>query len=475
MIDPELKKEEKIVKRVIKQLLESKIDVKVSKSFVANLRSSLVEEKKEIIESKNMFNFSFIKPVAYFASGLALSAIIVVPMMSSNRAINSGDIMQSAVSVTKTEKYAFGEMTSMQNSARSGGGNAVSLMATPELAGGGGMGSADAPMMSKMIDPGFIYEPINYIYNYVGDELPEISDLATVYKRIEEHSNNSSIKDFRFNSKLVGIDKFDQTKVGNISFSEDREFGYNVNIDLRNNTFSINSNWERWPNPFKDCKDSACYDRNRLSKEDVISDEEAVRLADEFVKEYKIDVSDYGSGEISAVWRNNLLRAEERGSMYVPEETMVVYPLLVEDKEVFDQSGNKIGITVSVSNRYNKVRSAYNIKNNKYISSDYDTVNDIDELIGQAEEGGMAGNYKRDDAKKEVTVNLDTPEIKLIQYWKYDQDSNKTEKLLIPVLSFPIIDTDDDNRLYRNNIMVPLVEGVVDDSSPMPMPIRIME
>jgi hypothetical protein len=103
---------------------------------------------------------------------------------------------------------------------------------------------------------------------------------------------------------------------------EDNEYGYNINIDFDNSSLNIYKNWAKWPQDI--------YIEGE--KQVLLEEKEVIKIANDFLNTYKIDLSKYGT----PVVEKSYIRAYAKyvSSKIMPDFaqniTNVVYPLIVD-------------------------------------------------------------------------------------------------------------------------------------------------
>lgn len=351
------------------------------------------------------------------------------------------------------------------------------LSAESKMIGGGGGGSSIG-----MPNP----FSVKYNFIYTGGDF-SISDSAQpVLKRAQD---DSSAKNFAkvisgLNFGLFDISRFKDQELANFNINEDREFGYSAYFNLTENMINIAANWNKWPRPETKCEglpaeeNTRCYELYQLKKEDLLPDEKIIAIAGDFIKEYNIDMSNYGSGEVQKQWQLNYGQTQSPEMVYIPESVAVIYPLIINGQTVYDESGNKTGLAVEVSIRHNKVSAASNIMAQNYQSSDYDVETDPSRIIKIAQIGGYNRIYSDSDAEKTVDIELGTPSLELVKIWKYDQPTGASYELLAPFYVFPIVKMPEEAYFWQKNIIVPAVKEILDETEardndirPMPSPL----
>jgi hypothetical protein len=68
-----------------------------------------------------------------------------------------------------------------------------------------------------------------------------------------------------------------------MSLNQDKTYGYSLNIDFENAGLSIYKNWAKWPQ----------VDYSENTKQIFLPETEIIKIAENFIKQYNIDVSTY--------------------------------------------------------------------------------------------------------------------------------------------------------------------------------------
>ena len=444
MIDPELKKHEKDLQRIISQLLKSKPDIKIDKRFVQSLKTEILGKTKKTKNIKSTkINFKWLWNLSYALGGAIIVFVLMFPLIKDNYDASLSPEARKSLSILPLEdESAFGNI-------------GVTSDNSPTVAtglGGGGLNATFSAESVKMIAP--FETKFNFVYS--GEKINIEDTEMPVYKK----NNNSTwsqtlsdkIKDF--NSGLLNMNKFSDIDVINLSFNEDKDFGYSVYITPQYNTISINSNWYRWPHPEQDCQEEKCFESLRLKESDVPEDSILIEIADKFLKEYNVDMSNYGAGKIISQWRDVFVADGE--DKYVPEIISVIYPLILQGQTVYEQGGTESGITVGIDIRYNKVAHVNNITTLEFSSSKYEIENNFDKILEYAKKGGMNMGYYNAETNNVIDIELDKPFLSLIQYYK--RTGNNDEQLFIPAFLFPIKERAEGMHYMQPNVVVPLIK-----------------
>lgn len=463
LIDPSLKSREDDLIAIVQDLLMAKPDEKINEDFVNNLRSKLMIERSKLMElnpiNKNMFN-ALIKRLV-FAGTAALGIVVLVVFLTLQ---DRG----GKLAIKDAGREAFGELILNSSQFRTTGDPSESSFQAPSsptksdssisapLGLGGG---STAP--SSLIAP-YPYEITNYKYTYNGGDF-ELAGQGNVYRRTTDSSLGSQLATVigKMNLNMVDLSRFRNMKVNTMEVSEDREYGYTLYIDFRQNTLSINMNWEKWP--------------QRGQSSEVV-DQELIAVADKFLADYGINMGNYGKGEVQetqgyATMKRESVSAPDRPQMYARDYANVIYPIFINGEQVYDQSGQKYGIGVGIDLAYGRVTNAYNINTGTFESSTYDLETDVNKIIKFVEAGGIYGNYIYPEATKTVNIEIGKPERGLIMTWQWEQAKFSSKELFVPALIFPIISQDGQADFYRTNITVPLTGEMSnqDDIRPMPL------
>ncbi|MFP4514663.1 MAG: hypothetical protein ACLFNO_01500 [Parcubacteria group bacterium] len=451
-IDPNLKKQEKELREIIKKLLASKPEVKIDQEFVRDLREKIVQDNKKQVA----FKFNYMNKLIYAGIGMAVMALVLIPYYN-----NKGDnfsldkfAKNDGVNIEVVDEKAFGTLADLSS-------NPTGNLESSNQAGGEtgimGLGSAEMRSSEESSDSSAsimpMPTPVQYEYEYVGDSFEIEKDNTEVVKRIKSADFLADSVVSLNSLDIGGIDysNFNNLKVNNISLHEDKDSGYIVSIDSKEQKISIYKNWQSWP------EESALNERLTIS--DVPSDESIIAIADIFIDNYDLDMSPYAEPVVNKSWLKNYERLENKDSAYIPQTITVIYPLIINDKEVYNEHNNEYGLSVQVDIRNNKVTSVNEIVEHNYQSSDYEVVQEENRIIDIAERGGYR-NYTRrgsDDAEKR-TVELGTPSLEMVRVWKHSP--NGSEELYIEAYIFPVLNNEE-SSFYRDYLIVPIVEELV--------------
>jgi len=490
-IDSSLRDYETQVVQIINELLVSRPDTKFDEKFARKLREELLSrarvlsQSRQIEEPINLFTnplkfakqisgTSFkdmltIKKLSYAGIGVVVIILAIAIWQyvgPSGQLLPSGDKLAFAPKITKVGKQAFGSLLASQaNMARteSGGGGGDQAASTPTalgLGGGGGVaGVAKESSAAGMIAP----EPVSYRFVYIGEDFNLDESQITVLKRIKDQASSFSLA-----SQLKGLDfggiklgQFSNLALQNLSLIEDKDFGYAININPQEGMVSIYENYNRWRSVYPQCRDEKCWQESQLTLEDMPADETLIKIANDFIRGLGIDASIYGQPEVNNSWRAYYEREPNREIAWVPDSVQVVYPLIINGQEVYEESGGAQGLSVNINIRAKKASGLWNLTTNEYQGSDYTATTDKDKVLKVAERGGRYYNFYGGERTEEIEIG--TPSVGYVKIYKYDEGSGLSDELLVPALIFPVINASDNMYFYRENIAVPLAQEILDE------------
>ncbi len=511
LLEPDLKGIESDLNKLVLEFIKNKPEPVLDKNFEQELKSliktKIRELKNNYMEEKNEFKKGvFLKKLSFSFGAIVLALIIVLPTVNFIKNKNqvarvtpTEIINDSAeVKITRLENRAFGEINFENNGGPNNESLASSMMGDSEVAvqegmayreeapisdGDAsspvlGMGSAssagmggftDAPDMRIMPYPDYEYPTFTYVYE--GSDLENIVgdlDKVDVYKRKKVENNDSSLLNLATNlaSDLINLKKFNNntTRVSNFSLNENRDFGYVVGFDGTNGSVSLYQNWYKWPQDHTLCYDEACILRNQFKYNDLLANEDAIKIAENFLEEYSIKRSIYGEPVVNYNFHEIYAKAQDKTSLYVPEETTIIFPFVIDGKEIKDEGGQAYGLYVNVSSRHKKVTGLNNLLPANYEVSSYEAFNDVSEIKRLAEQGGVY-SYKDPYATKEITVYLGEPELILSRQYQYSDNYENSAELFVPALSFPVLRlSEETNYFYQKNIVIPLVKELIKEN-----------
>lgn len=481
-LDESLKMHEKSLVNFIEGIIAARPGVKFDENFQTELRNKLMAKIEEIkaapVQSAGFLSKITYPRLAYIFVGstvvLAALLIVVADSQMNRQFLSKNKLAYQPIfgqaKIIPTGERAFGALSAQgqlaqDSSARSSaplglgeGAPAISadisapvapkaFVGTPGLATGMGGGGGT---VSSTVMP--IWEgSLTYKYVYKGEPLKINDDKLSVYRRIKGTDAASSLASYLsgINLGFVDIAAFSNAQVQSFSLVEDKDFGYALFVDAKEGTVNISEN-SKW---------AYGQDIQPLSPEKMLDDRTLISMANDFLKKYKINADLYGQPEVEKSPQLFYAMIKSQGpEAYVPEVMTVTFPLKVDGKEVLDSAGNKTGLRVSISIRFNQVTGLWSLSSQNYESSMYEAVQDGDAIVKLAELGG-SNYYPYDGAEKTIEVEIGTPKLSLITMYNYRD--GQSEELLVPAYVFPIIKAPEGNPYFQTNIVVPAVKEML--------------
>lgn len=480
--------EKKRIKKtpVSKSVRVSKKTPVLQKPKVSNISkvSKTIKIAEDFSKNKNQeISFNILGFMNDFAQALVIASVLILLTISfiivggqkASKEIaiennqNSFNILGD-VKVVKKEKGFFGTLL-MSATGKQESSNVAGMGSSETLA----VRSADGKMMAGVSTDMGIMPPMEitkYSYKYVGEDFELFPAEVDVYKKINPDLSEEVARNFT-NQKISFFDlkKFKNINVNNLTINEDRDYGYSLYLGLKDGNFSVYKNWEKWPSVDKLCRglDNSCYQNYQLSVNDVLSDEETIKIANEFLSEYDISLNNYGPGEVQKNWMREYTMSSDKASFYIPDSVSVIFPLKIEGKNIYEEYGSKFGLTVEVDMREKKVASVYNLFYQYYESSSYATESDKESIMKMVNQGGLYPDYNyeypEDVTVKDVEIKIGTPTLEMVKLWNYNNEEMNGYELYVPAYVFPVISEDESVYFYKKNIIIPAVKDFFNNNN----------
>ncbi len=526
MIDEDLRSYEKELKDIILEINYSRPDTEFDENFKQNLKEEILLKiqsfKRDNLNRK--INLSsdlpkesnlliFMKKINYILGGASVSTIAILVaayFMISSGQISFGNKTNSTnkINNTNSNQTTTTQSNNTKNTTtdliakvddklvvKSVGGNAFGAMSilSPDPVDGSSTESSqtvasinsstssssttpttsttNSPMIaspSSVLKTGSLmmpYNPIYYTYIYTDskDKLTYDTTDLNVLKRVS--LNATDFNPGIINIGSVNLSSFKNLTLNNIALDENADNGYSIYFNFTDGSLSINKNWQKWPN----------IDYNKkLQISDIPSDDSLIKTSNDFITKYGIDVKNYGKPEVIDDWKTYYNQSTDKENYYLPTSISVIYPLIINGKEVYESYGNKIGMTVNIDTISNQVSGLYGLQSQKYESSKYDLETNTDRLLEVIKIGGEVSPYRymtvtnnsgTDSTPKEATLNVKNPNIVYVRSYKYE--NNTSYELFIPAMILDIDNTSntskDNTVVYKKNIIIPLTKDSIDE------------
>ena len=410
------------------------------------------------------------KKLSYALVGVVVIILVALPLIYQNQKGAVVDL-SSTIKISQLGSNAFGELTggtdqAMPDSEAVLGRGASDMVNEAKLsvgAGGGGM-----PLPESAVQTVGSFAPdrkvISYTYTYVGEEFTQEEAQLAVLKRVKGDQAAKQLGKIlsQTNFDLVDLKAFSDLKVNSLNLYEDKDYGYSLYLSPQEGNISINKHWSKWPQPESRClggePNQRCFEQNRLTEADLPADDEAIAVANDFLKQRNINTSVYGQPKVNNTWRIFYARAENKANYYFPETVSIVYPLVINDLTVYGEAKNEYGMMVSVDARTMKVSDVYGLNTQIYEGSLYDAETNVEEIIKFAQDGGKQSYSPYGEVSKTINLELNTPALVYLRTWNYKTNGQQPDELLVPALIFPIVELPTEGDFYQENIIVPLVK-----------------
>lgn len=441
-IEPELKSRSSEIRQIVTLMLKERPQVDLSPDFFLELRGRLADK---ISEQPRFMVKKFVWPTLALAGVFSLLLLVVWQ----EQELITEDRLLSRVTITELSDSYFGKISSgkqeemlINNAGNIAAARGVSINTTPP----GGISNKLAVDQRMMIPE----NPIRYKMIYQGEEIKLTDNQGAVYRKNNQSQSGKELAKQiqKLNLGFIDLKKFTEVKLDNFSFKEDRPDGYVFSVNLENNSFSIYQNWEKWPQA-----DDA------VKKKDLPDRETIIKVAKDFVQQYKINLSSYGQPQLAEASKLAIADYQAGRNDYSPESATVVFPLIVNKEFIYSNGGGIDGLTVEVDLGRHSVSSASGNFSLNLEKSNYELETDgqkIKEALARSVEFG----YELPEAK-EVEVILGSPKNILARIYNYDNKTNQSYELFVPALMFPVINQVD--GYYQKQIIIPLVKDLVDN------------
>ena len=484
-VDPSLEKERDYLQRFATVLSDKKPDTHFRAEFAESLRAKLFARLAEPAARQALIGresgsdeikkvtFASIKKIAFALGGMVAVLLLVVLTQQywggAGRPVKRlAQVAADRVEIAKLGSQAFGLLADQGNvqglgagaSARTqfGGGSAVSLP-MPAGSGRGGLSSKDIAVESVVApDIGRIYppEPIwQYQYVYQGEQVEALpASLPVLRRQTDALAQSLGSLAQSFGLGLVDLPKLVNPELLYVMFAESRQNGFMVNVNLEMGDISLNRIWYEpmpVPAPLAESRSGQAYEP--LTQADMLPESEIVSMADSFLADRGISTDVYRAG---AVYDNLQLYYRDG---YFPTSVSVVYQLEIQGRPVYEQGGYRYGLVAVVDIVKREVTSMYNLTIQKYDSSDYPVVTDIQDLLAKMNERNTYP-YGPEVQVETRTIGLGTPELVWTPVYSYT--NGRSNQLLAPAYRFPVLEKPGTDPYYPDSIVAVLPQDLVE-------------
>jgi len=453
-IDPTLKAHEEKLRVIIQDIIKARPHVVFDESFKQELKQHLLAHaatmQKPIRQKNRLLTLA---PVLLGA--IAIIALVAIGVF------NQPKTNPWNVDIIPTQERAFNILSQTSpastdiNTLGMGGTESAPNAPTPlgVGAGGGITKSGTRPSDIPAVDV--------FKYVYKGDDFSVDQSSLAVLKKVRSPNIDTQIKTIiqSLGLGLVDLKTFSNPTIESVSLTESGNFGYSINIDLNGGSIAFYQNWQQAPGPTT----PSTY--TPRTPDSLPSNQDVARIAQDFISQHNIKTNAYGDPEIINDWRQIYAQTENKSQVYIPDGVEVVFPLKINDQYVYDESGNKTGISATINADSHRVSSLWGLATQTYQSSLYSTIQDTNAIIALAQEGGIRKLYSEgldyeSPNTNIIEVPLGTPQRGYLKAWI--PTDNVSEELIVPSLIFPILQAPSNQPFYQKAIVVPLIKDVID-------------
>lgn len=374
------------------------------------------------------------KKILWAAVPLILGAGCIPQITVKNTNTNTA---VSSARISTTNPKAFGDLKQATPSA-------ASETADANCTGGTNCTKVSAPAPDGT---GIAIAPVSFSYQYVGDDVPLNNATVNVLQR-------TTPKSLTLPPGLRDSAGFGLVNLGTLALP---------NVE----SFSVRDGDEQWTINQTDGSISMMVasgtgavkpmDSGAKNTNAPLNQSAARNIAAEFLEKHGISTAPYGSPIVT----DNSVSILERSSlptMFTPtgKAAQVLYPLTVSGLPVVQQSGDPLGMALTVDLGAARVMSLYGLNALNYSSSAYAAITDFTALKNLVAKGGMYGAAGPAAADAAV-LKVQTPTAVLMNYYQYDGGANR--ELYVPALRFPVTNPAAANGQW---IVIPLVKDILE-------------
>lgn len=308
---------------------------------------------------------------------------------------------------------------------------------------------------SVLIDPmpmPYPYEITQQRYVYSGTLPTDVSDFP-IYKWVNAMIENEKVKDVISSLKIDQFDlsKLQNTTLTNVTLKENKENGFRVTLDFEGGYLSV----------FKDYN-SAYYARMQQNPTfTAMSDEEALALANDFISTYGINVSSFGKPYVEKPQNYPVAYAMDAAvstTTYVDPYVQIVFPTIIDGKNVNERYGQNAGLRISVSNQDKSIQG-FSLKVEKLASTtEANLITDSSRINKIIEKGWYDYNY---DYGTGYTVKYQDIELTnaRVEYTKVETWKDGAAGTYYgPSLVFDVVKPQDGSYYGQDKMIVPLID-----------------
>jgi hypothetical protein len=435
-IDPHLKTQKTELEYAVSAILAGKPDTHFDSGFAAELRAKLVSTKIKPMPVASPYSSFILSRAFYGIIGSALTILIVVPFtyVATQKATSPNKSIVLNPFSTQVKDLSSGLSPKQQVSNK--GINAfgkLALIPTETFSGSSTSSSVIANSTSSAL---FTLKTASFkkqtiAFEYKGDTISLTDTQGKVFKRTKGIDSGKQlaemIKQGAFD--LTNLSTFDNLNIKNINLAEDKADGYAIGINFEEGEIIVNPNKSYW-------NDTKAATTTKIDAADLLS------FARQFIKVHSIDTSVYG---MPIAGDNN----------------QVIYPLIIENKQVFEADGTPFGLVFIIDPHTQKVSRVLNMTSQTYDSSLYNLETDFSQVVGAATTSLSVPQHIKSLSNTKTastTAILGTPKLVLVRTMTQDKATGATTELFVPAYSFPVTYPDTYVGHGPTSVFIPLVK-----------------
>ena len=429
-LDISLKEKESELVSIISKMIESKPNIAIDNNFKAELKSKILSQMNN--KSNKFLNINALKYFLTFLSGIAVLTLFlnIYPNIFSwnvDKIATIDDLNISfAPHIEKLDmdnafwklSFSEGEWKTMEwwwvskwmtnNTTMSVEWNSIEVK-SPMLDKRMNILPVDN-WLTKIEDPSDLMPVVPYpdytqkLYIYklrVWEKLPEIPKSMYVYKNKNFSINtvNANLSEI-FKTDIIDFSKIKKLWLLNLSVYEDINDWYQFDISLSEWIVNINRNYLKWP--------EIDYSSQR-ELADLPNDDTILKIVNNFVNKYSINVSSFFKPIVNNVWKNEYESNTNIENFYVPDILSVLFQFNIDWIWVHEIYGNPYWLEATVNARDMKVNSFWPIQKLDLAWSKYDLITDNSKILELAKKWPYNNSYL--DSPVSIEKKRASPEI----------------------------------------------------------------
>lgn len=452
--DPSFREHEPELRALLTSVMMHKPSPVINEQFIVQLKTRLMNEQP-VRTSYSLLRWW----PAVAIPAVAALAVFVYPHIHPSSTNSSHTPL---VTITAVGQHAFGTLASANITRTSGSQSAYALDAAVKTSESNGAVPATTTTVDKPSATDYKYP----VFTYDGTiTIPH----ADVLKR--NKSIGSPLLSNTANLSLLSLSSFGDLQASQVTFSQQTTDGYTVYVDAQQGTVSIYRSVPMYATTDVATGSSGSVSVNASGTVTTIpdsttntgapklSDADAIAAATSFLKNHGISTEGYGTPVVqSSLYPVMMLDSAANMPMRpVVASVMVVYPWVVNNLPVYDESGTLFGVQVTVDASTKTVQSVYNLMTRTFSASTYTVTSNVSAIKDYLSRGGWMWS-KLDASMPTVTITTEAP-TQVYMLSRYQLNGN-SDDLLVPALRFPIR-SKDQSVAGRQSVIVPVIDDLL--------------